>query len=220
MQRLLAIAFRLLYYEMAFTYDWVANLVSLGQWWKWQEQAFAFLPPGGRVLELGHGTGHMQNKLAKRGYLPFGIDLSPQMGHLAKRYLAGQGERAVACVRASALALPFPSASMPAMLATFPTNYIFQPPTLREIRRVLTPQGKLVVVLAAVPRPGGVLRTLARALFWLTGESPSQTATLPAEWQTAIENIYTHAGLHAELHTAELKDSWVWLVVVGAPVAG
>ena len=59
---LVTFGFRLLYNEMAFTYDWVSWIVSLGQWRAWQRSALEHItaPPGTRVLELAHGTGNMQ----------------------------------------------------------------------------------------------------------------------------------------------------------------
>jgi len=60
-------AFHLLYHEAAWAYDAVAAAVSLGQWRAWGAAALPFLP-GPRVLELGHGPGHMLIALTAAGY--------------------------------------------------------------------------------------------------------------------------------------------------------
>lgn len=136
--------FRLLYGPAAWTYDAVAWLVSLGQWTRWVRVALRFVE-GPPVLELGHGPGHLQLALSEAGLAPVGVDLSPQMGHLARRRLRRAGI-APRLVRARAQALPFPSGSFSNVAATFPTEYILDPATLAEVRRVLGRDGELVVV--------------------------------------------------------------------------
>src|SRR3972149_5955102 len=80
----LRFAYHLLYYQLAFTYDAVAWLVSLGQWKTWGRTALSRVR-GRRVLELGHGPGHLLNALAQSGRSPIGIDLSPDMIRSAQR---------------------------------------------------------------------------------------------------------------------------------------
>ena len=70
--------FRQLYNELACTYDLVAWVVSLGQWKAWGRTAIPHLP-GKRVLELGHGPGHLLVAMAERGLTPVGLDLSLQV---------------------------------------------------------------------------------------------------------------------------------------------
>ncbi|MER3543218.1 MAG: hypothetical protein C4311_01115 [Chloroflexota bacterium] len=64
---LLRSAFRLLYNELAWTYDWVSQAVSLGQWRSWQRASLARLR-GPRVLEVAHGTGDLLLDLAEAGF--------------------------------------------------------------------------------------------------------------------------------------------------------
>ena len=86
MKTLLRFFFRLLYHQFAFTYDLVAATVSLGRWKDWVLSVLPFIE-GNRILEIGHGPGHLQRALLDRNLLAVGIDESPQMGHLAKRNL-------------------------------------------------------------------------------------------------------------------------------------
>ena len=89
-RRLVKLGFQLLYHEFAFTYDAVAWLVSLGQWQAWGRTALDRVR-GLRVLEIGHGPGHLLIALARSGRRPIGIDLSPQMIRLARaQYSAGR----------------------------------------------------------------------------------------------------------------------------------
>ncbi|MBZ0309948.1 MAG: class I SAM-dependent methyltransferase, partial [Anaerolineae bacterium] len=121
--RLVKLGFRLLYNEMAFTYDTVANIVSLGQWWDWQRSALKYLPKDGTVLELAHGTGHLQIDLLAGGWQVVGFDLSPQMGQITRRRLQKK-QLPVRLARGMAQALPFPDQSFTAVISTFPTPFI------------------------------------------------------------------------------------------------
>src|SRR6266540_6656752 len=78
--------FRLLYHQFAFTYDLVAATVSFNRWKDWVMSVIPFIK-GNRILEIGHGPGHLQRILLSRNLVTVGIDESAQMGHLAKRNL-------------------------------------------------------------------------------------------------------------------------------------
>ncbi|NTU63042.1 MAG: hypothetical protein HGB05_06465, partial [Chloroflexi bacterium] len=71
-RRLVKFGFQLLYHEFAFTYDAVAWLVSLGQWQAWGRTTLDRVR-GPRVLEIGHGPGHLLIALARSGQRPIGI---------------------------------------------------------------------------------------------------------------------------------------------------
>src|SRR3972149_2134286 len=79
---LVRFAFRLLYNELAWTYDFVAWCVSLGKWKAWGRTSIRHLR-GQRILELAHGPGHLLISLRLAGYHPIGIDLSPAMSRQA-----------------------------------------------------------------------------------------------------------------------------------------
>ena len=87
------------------------------------------------MLELAHGPGHLLIALKTAGYQPIGIDLSPRMGRQAARRLRC-ARLDVPLVRCRAQALPFRSNSFDDAVATFPTNYILDLNTLREVARV------------------------------------------------------------------------------------
>jgi SAM-dependent methyltransferase len=50
--------------------------------------ALGGIPPGGRVLEIGPGTGQATVELARRGYDVVAVELSPELAAVARRKLA------------------------------------------------------------------------------------------------------------------------------------
>jgi ubiquinone/menaquinone biosynthesis C-methylase UbiE len=160
-------AFHHFYREFAWTYDTVALAVSGGLWFQW---ARAILPElRGRVLELGFGTGHLQLALADRPAVA-GVDASPQMAAIAAARLRRHGH-APRLANAVAQALPFPRAAFDTVVATFPAEYILDPATHAEIRRVLAPGGRLVVLPLAQLEPGLYTRLVDLA-YKLTLQAP------------------------------------------------
>lgn len=201
--------FRVLYGPAAWTYDAVAWLVSLGQWTDWVRVALRFVDRPA-VLELGHGPGHLQMALSEADLAPVGVDLSPQMGRLAQRRLRRAGVMP-RLVRARAQALPFPSGAFSDTVATFPTEYILNPATLAEVRRVLGREGELVVVASG--RLTG-RDPVSRGLEWLytiTG----QRAPVPRGDEVPL----TESGLALAFEWVPARWSRV-LVVTGRPVEG
>src|SRR5260221_5503685 len=116
--RLVKFGFRLLYNEMAFTYDTVSWLVSLGEWRSWQRAALKHLnvAPGACVLEVAHGTANLQIDLHAEGINSIACDLSSSMGRIARHKLLSE-QIAPNLVRARAQALPFPAESFPAIVS-------------------------------------------------------------------------------------------------------
>ena len=162
MRRFMRFFYFLLYHPFAFLYDLVAWVVSFGRWKDWVISIFPLIE-GIRILELGHGPGHLQRFLLDRGLSPVALDESTQMGRLARRYLGGKHKLA----RGISQALPFPKEYFDTVVSTFPSEYIFDPHTLHEIKRVLRADGKLVVLPAAFPSNG-----FLKWLYKITGETP------------------------------------------------
>jgi ubiquinone/menaquinone biosynthesis C-methylase UbiE len=170
-QQLVRLAFHHFYREFAWSYDGVAWLVSGGLWRRW---ALAARPElRGRVLELGFGTGHAQLALAARPAVA-GLDASPQMAARAAARLRRHGF-APRLARGLAQALPFPDAAFDTVLATFPAEYILDPATHGEIRRVLAPGGRLVVVPFA-QLDAGPYAALVGLAYHLTLQAPPRRA--------------------------------------------
>ena len=110
--------------------------------------------------------------------------------------------------RGFAQQLPFPKNSFDTVVATFPTEYVFQLQALREIRRVLAPSGSLVVAPTAWITGTGLLERLAAWLFTVTGQAGAIEATLPG-MQARIRS----AGFSVRYELVELKGSRVLLII-------
>lgn len=195
--------FHLLYHPFAFTYDLVAWVVSLGKWKDW---VFSISPliEGTRILELGHGPGHLQRFLLDRGLSPVAIDESTQMGRLARRRLGAKQKLA----RGLSQSLPYPSGYFDTVVSTFPSEYIFDGRTLSEVKRVLRNRGRLIVLPAAFPSNG-----FLKWLYKVTGESP---ARLDEALKERLMRPFTQAGFETEMRIMELKSSRL-VVLIGAP---
>ena len=124
-----------LYHELAWVYDPVSWLVSLGGWDYIRKWTLDYLA-GSRVLEIGFGTGELLFELTRKGYTTFGLDLSPQMQRVVNRKCQHCSVR-LPRVRASSQGIPFPDDTFDSVVATFPASYIFDPATWLEVARVL-----------------------------------------------------------------------------------
>lgn len=202
-------AFARFYREFAFTYETVALAVSGGRWFEWGRAVLPHL--AGATLELGCGTGHLHQRLLASGGQAAGIDASPQMLAIARARLARAGMRP-RLARATAQALPFPSATFDSIAATFPSEYIVDPATLAEIRRVLRPGGRLVVALAASFGADGAYQRLVGLLYRLTLQRSPQRAAEPRPHSLLGRRLAEH-GFAADEHWAPAGGGLVHLIV-------
>ena len=203
MRAFLRFFFRLLYHPFAFTYDLVAATVSFGRWRDWILEVIPFIA-GTRVLELGHGPGHLQRVLLSQGLIAVGLDESPQMGRLAKRNTDGSAR----LTRGLAQALPFASGSFDTIIATFPTEYFVDPSTLEEVKRCLDNGGRFVVLPAAMPR-----NPLLSWLFKFTEQAPAEALKIVRE---RLEKPFLQADFHVETHVLDLQSGRL-IVIVATP---
>ncbi|MBN2386105.1 MAG: methyltransferase domain-containing protein [Anaerolineales bacterium] len=198
--------FHLLYHQFAWTYDVVAATVSLGRWQRWVLTALEFLE-GPRTLELGFGPGHLQGVMQTAGLQPFGLDRSPQMLRQAARRLRAQGQTP-RLLRGYAQFAPFRDGAFQSVVATFPSEYIFDPATLAEVRRLLAPGGRLVVIPAAWITGTGVLERLAAWLFRVTGQATAVRTLRPI-----VEARFVAAGFEVASEFVEFPGSQVLVLV-------
>lgn len=198
----LKIFFRLLYHEMAWSYDWVAGIVSLGLWNQWVLSVRPYLKPG-RVLELGHGPGHLQAALLRDSISSFGLDRSPQMGRQAQHRLRRAGLNP-ALINGLAQAMPFPANTFDQVVATFPSEYILEISTIQEIYRVLKPDGCAVILLFAWITGHSLPEKAAAWLFRFTGESP--------DWDERALAPLRQQGFESHAIQVPLKSSRLLLI--------
>ena len=205
-------AFHRLYTLFAFTYEFVSRAVSLGHWRAWQRAVMSHLPPpdAGIVLELAHGTGDLQLDLLGAGYRSVALDLSAQMGRLARRKLARKGMTG-ALVRGDAMKLPLADGSMSAAVCAFPTAFILRRKCLSELERVLRPGSSAVVVMAGELDGRGPLRYGIRMLYRLTG----QVGSLADDSEP--HQFFGESGFLADTTVMQLTDSRAQLLVLTKP---
>jgi SAM-dependent methyltransferase len=180
-----------LLYRNRYLYWFASTVPFAGQWRVWQRLALPRIR-GTRVLEIGCGPGKLLTDMVRAGYTCAAVDRSPQMVAAARDELRRQhlDNRDTPISRADVQHLPFLGESFDTVVSTFPTEYIYEPASLREVARVLRPGGRLIVVLGAGLLPTRVvllpLVGLARLVYGPSAPTSrrgcavaSQTAPLP-----------------------------------------
>lgn len=202
----LRLFFRLLYHEFAWAYDLVAWVVSGGRWKRWVNSCLPYLE-GPMVLELGHGPGHLLLALAEKGITVIGVDASPQMSRQAERRIRKmlQPGGFARLVQAKAPGLPFAAQSFDQIVATFPTEYIFDDSALREVKRLLKVGGWFVVLPLAWITGRRWVDRIAAGVFRVTGQAP--------EWDDRMLAPFRQAGFLATAQMIDLGDSQAMLVI-------
>ena len=205
--------FKLLYTRLAWTYDLVAWIVSVGKWKNWVTAVIPYLE-GRTILELGHGPGHLQialhNKfrLCAEGHQIFGLDKSRQMGEIASKRQKKHGCQA-ALVRGDAQRLPFPDESLHQLVATFPSEYIISSDTLDEVQRVLRPGGQLVVLAVAWITGRRLHQRAAAWLFKITGQAPA--------WDDRYLEPVIRKGFEVQIERGSSSASQLLILLISKP---
>jgi ubiquinone/menaquinone biosynthesis C-methylase UbiE len=152
------------------------------------------------VLEVGFGTGELLIEMARRGWQVAGLDPSAAMHRLTGRKMR---QRAIAAAhfQGRAQALPFPDQGFGSIVATFPAEYIVDPASLCEFRRVLRPGGRLVIAGMVVFRHDAWWTRLSRLVF---GAAPNKPLG-------SFQQHLNAAGLPAKLI---LRDDPPWSVPI------
>jgi len=206
---LLRFFFKLLYHQFAFAYDLVAATVSVGQWKNWVPSILPFIE-GTRILEIGHGPGHLQRILLSRGLDAVAIDESASMGLLAQR----NTDRKATLARALAQGLPFADSSFDTVIATFPAEYINDPLTLLEVKRCISDGGRFIVLPVALQMGRKPLDRVMSLLFRVTHQSPVDPLE---EVKEKLRAPFVEAGFDVDVQELQVKSSL--LLVILAKIA-
>jgi ubiquinone/menaquinone biosynthesis C-methylase UbiE len=137
-------------------YDFIEFPIEFLLFRHWRKYLFKHIK-GPRVLEIGIGTGK-NLKYYRNDYFPVAIDLSEGMLSQAKPIAKSKG---VSLVQMDAQRLAFPDNTFDTVLGTFVFCSIPDAVKgLREIKRVLKPDGQLLLVEHVLPK-----NALLRFLF-------------------------------------------------------
>jgi ubiquinone/menaquinone biosynthesis C-methylase UbiE len=233
----LRIFFHFLYHQFAFAYDLVAAAVSFGHWKNWIQEVIPFIT-GTRILEIGHGPGHLQRILLTlrhgsgqaRNLDTVALDESSAMGRLAKRNLnmslrAERSNLQDRQARSSGLGV---ASSGSALLATTMARGLAQQLPFASgafdtiIATFPTEYFTAPETLSEVKRclsDGGrfvvlpVAMPKSRFLSWLfkvTRQVPSDAAKAIRE---KMEEPFIEAGFDVETHVIELKSGTLIVIV-------
>ena len=200
MKAFLRYFFKLLYHQLAFAYDLVAASVSFNRWKDWVKGVIPLIE-GNRILEIGHGPGHLHRVLLDRGLFAVGIDESRQMGFIAK-HRSGSTAR---LTRGLAQHLPFQSDSFDTVISTFPAEYINDPRTLAEVKRCLRNGGWFIVLPVAWPK-----NPFLDWLFRVTGEAPAESLELV---KANFREPFVKAGFETKIQTLDVKSRILLIIV-------
>lgn len=184
-------------------YDGLCGHLGLGHTFRVKTIELAGIRSGDHVLDIGCATGSLTclaARVAGSSGSARGIDAAPDMVRIAREKAACIGARPRFDL-ASAEALPFPDADFDVVLASLILDHLPDPvlqTALQETRRVLKPEGRLIVV--AFDRPKGFFARLVIMLL-------SVSSGLRRRSQGRMEDILRQAGFH----TARI-DNWGRLI--------
>lgn len=131
-------------------------------------------PPGGRVLEIGCGTGNVLAAMARRhpGATLIGLDPDLEALERARAKLPA----GVRLEQGFADALPLPDADVDRVLSSLMLHHLpaeEQPGALREARRVLRPGGSIHILDMEGQATGTLARLAGKAMHALSRSTPS-----------------------------------------------
>lgn len=135
-------------------YDWLGAGHDLGEQFERAAKERGLerlaLRPGLRVLNVGVGTGKEQVKIQEAvapGGVAYGVDLSRTMLRLSQERVPPPGNKSLC--EADGRRLPFPAGAFDRVFSSYVLDLIpggDMAPMLKEMRRVLRPGGRLVLV--------------------------------------------------------------------------
>ena len=205
---------RAMFSRLAWRYDLINDLMSLGMHRRWKRQTIDLALAGRRqprVLDLCCGSGDLCFLAEGRGARRVtGADFTLPMLAVARRRAAA-GARRSRFVQADALTLPFAAASFDVVTISYGLRNIADiDAALREMRRVLAPGGRAVVLDFGKPdnaAAGALYRSLLRAMMpavgWLFHGDPETYLYIPE----SLERYPAQRGVRALMQEAGLNGA-------------
>jgi demethylmenaquinone methyltransferase / 2-methoxy-6-polyprenyl-1,4-benzoquinol methylase len=200
---------REMFTRLAWRYDLVNDVMSFGLHRRWKRQTvrIALERDGARVLDICCGTGDLCFLAEEMGARRIaGIDFTlPMLAVARRRKLAAAASTEL--VEGDALSLPFPGGSFDAITIAYGLRNIADPPAaLAEMRRVLAPGGRAVILDFGKPANriaaalyGAFLHTMMPAVGWLFHRDPQTYLYIPASLerypgQRGVAELMRQAG--------------------------
>src|ERR1051326_2077367 len=149
---------------------------------------FSGAGPSAPVMDGAGGPGIIVCAFARVVKHATGLDLTPAMLERAKMLQKEKGLANVSWQQGEAVPLPYPDASFSIVTSRFAFHHFLDPAAaLKEMARVCTPGGKVVVIDSA-PAPDKADAFNAMELV----RDPSHARAMPLE---ELKSLYTRAGL-------------------------
>ncbi len=192
--------------RIAPTYERVNRVLSAGRddYWRRKAVELASVRRDDRVLDIACGTGDLSRAFAAANpRRVVGSDFSAEMLTLA----AARGAPSVSWCKADAQALPFSDGAFTVAGCAFGIRNLQDLPRgLGELRRVLTPDGRLVILEFGMPtfppiRAAYSLyfrHVLPRAARWISGDRSGAYDYLPQ----SVTSFLDQAGMISALRSA------------------
>jgi len=202
---------REMFSRLARRYDLVNDVMSFGMHRIWKRQtvrlALSGAPQNARVLDLCCGSGDLCFLAEEQGAeAVFGADFTLPMLAVAKRRRQEGGRRS-RFIQADALRLPFRDGSFDVLTIGYGLRNVADiPAALLEMRRVLAPGGRAVVLDFGKPDNAiasslyfGYLKTMMPAVGWIFHGDPQTYLYIPASLerypaQRGVESLMREAG--------------------------
>jgi demethylmenaquinone methyltransferase/2-methoxy-6-polyprenyl-1,4-benzoquinol methylase len=205
---------RAMFSRLARRYDLLNDVMSFGLHRLWKREAVGLALGGrtepARILDLCCGTGDLAflaGASAAEGSRVVGLDFTLPMLGVALGRRASKPRRPT-FAQGDAMRLPFPEASFDAVTMGYGLRNVADPlACLKEVRRVLAPGGRIVVLDFGkpdrlVPRAiyGAFLRTAMPVVGWLVHGDPDTYRYIPASLarypaQRGVRDLMEQAGL-------------------------
>jgi len=189
-------------------YDFLNRTLSLGLDRRWRRVSVNILAPsaGERFLDLATGTADVALEIASRaheGVRVCGVDFSlPMLVRAENKIRAGGHRDKISLQAGSGEDLPFPDGSFDGLVCAFGIrNFADVPRGLAEMRRVLRPGGRAVILEFSMPGRGALgdlyrwyfEHVLPRVGRWVSGHPdaygylPRSVAAFPSREEFAEE---------------------------------
>jgi ubiquinone/menaquinone biosynthesis C-methylase UbiE len=161
-----------------------------------------------RVLDLGCGGGHVTFHVAPHVGHVTAYDLSSEMLTAVERVRAERGFTNVSTQQGAAESLPFPDSAFDLVLSRYSAHHWhgFQT-ALAEVKRVLKPQGKAILMDVVSPGPA-LLDTYLQAVEMLRDPSHVRDYTLD-EWRSTLREAGLLPGAHQSYRLRLEFKSWI-----------